>query len=112
MEKSWVEGEDNSDAEFPRLEYTPSSMGNGYCSTFWNRDGKYLRLKTAQVGYTFPKKRFAKIGIESLRIYAEGYNLFTWSELNKFNIDPEAPGVNNGYYPQQRTITMGLKVTF
>ncbi len=112
MEKSWVEGEDNSDAEFPRLEYTQSSMGNGYCSTFWNRDGKYLRLKTAQVGYTFPKKMFAKIGIESLRIYAEGYNLFTWSELNKFNIDPEAPGVNNGYYPQQRTITMGLKVTF
>ena len=51
-------------------------------------------------------------GIEGLRLYVEGYNLLTFSGLTKYNIDPESPAVNNGYYPQQRTYTLGVKLTF
>ena len=52
------------------------------------------------------------LGVEGVRLYVEGYNLLTFSGLTKYNIDPESPSVNNGYYPQQRTYTMGVKVTF
>ena len=38
----------------------------------------------------------------------EGSTLFTFSKLTKYNIDPEQPGVNNGYYPQQKTLSFGI----
>lgn len=107
---SWTP--DNPNATFPRLEATPTSTNNSISSTFWYRNGDYLRFKTAQIGYNLPKKWLAGAGIENLRIYAEGFNLFTWSSVTKFNIDPESPAVNNGYYPQQRTYSLGLKLTF
>lgn len=103
---------EHTDAEFPRLEIIPQSLSNGYASTFWYRSGNYIRLKTAQVGYTFPKKWMDRLKIQKLRIYMEGYNLLTLSALTKYNIDPEAPSVTNGYYPQQRTMSLGLNLTF
>ena len=110
VENSWTP--DHTNAEFPRLEITGPSNNNGYSSTFWYRNGNYMRLKTAQIGYNFPKKWLNPAGIEGLRLYVEGYNLLTFSGLTKYNIDPESPAVNNGYYPQQRTYTLGVKLTF
>ena len=88
------------------------SLNNGLASTFWYRNGNYLRIKTAQIGYNFPKKWLSPLGVEALRLYVEGYNLLTFSAVSKYNIDPESPAVNNGYYPQQRTYTLGAKITF
>ncbi|MDE6085447.1 MAG: TonB-dependent receptor [Muribaculaceae bacterium] len=111
VENAWTP--ENPNAEFPRLEATMSySNNNGYASSLWYRNGNYLRLKTAQIGYTFPQKWIGRSGITKLRVYAEGYNLLTFSELNKYNIDPESPAVNNGYYPQQRTFAVGVNVSF
>ena len=110
VEKSWTP--ENPNAEFPRLEISGPSNNNGFSSTFWYRSGNYLRLKTAQIGYNFSKKTLKPLGVEGVRLYVEGYNLLTFSGLTKYNIDPESPSVNNGYYPQQRTYTMGVKVTF
>lgn len=111
VENAWTP--ENPNAEFPRLEATMSySNNNGYASSLWYRNGNYLRLKTAQVGYTFPQQWIRKSGITRLRVYAEGYNLLTFSELNKYNIDPESPAVNNGYYPQQRTFAVGVNLSF
>ncbi|MCR5003459.1 MAG: TonB-dependent receptor [Bacteroidales bacterium] len=103
----------NTDATFPRITLGTASHGgdNGLSSTFWIRDGKYVRLKTAQLGYTIPKKVTDVIGIESLRVFAEGQNLFTIDGLPE-GIDPESPGVNNGYYPQQKLIMGGFTITF
>ena len=70
-----------------------------------------MRLKTAQLGYTIPKKATSKIGIEALRFFVEGQNLFTIDGLPE-GIDPESPGVNNGYYPQQRLLMGGITLTF
>ena len=75
------------------------------------RDGTYLRLKSAQIGYTIPNKLTQKINIESLRFFVEGQNIFTLDALPE-GIDPESPGVNNGYYPQQRLLMGGLTLTF
>lgn len=110
VENSWRD--DNTSGEFPRLSLVPASSNNAYSSSFWYRDGSYLRLKNLQVGYNFPKKMVSPLGISNIRLYAEGENLLTLSELTKYNIDPEQPGVSNGYYPQQRIYSMGIKLTF
>ena len=103
----------NPDGTFPRLTLGAPGHGgdNGLASTFWLRDGKYVRLKSAQLGYTFPNKWTKRINIEGLRIFVEGQNLFTIDGLPE-GIDPESPGVNNGYYPQQRLVMGGISLTF
>ena len=93
------------------LSKTNHGGDNGLSSTFWIRDGKYVRLKTAQLGYTLPKQWTSWLGVQSFRIFAEGQNLFTLDGLPE-GIDPESPGVNNGYYPQQRLVMGGITLTF
>lgn len=85
---------------------------NAYSSDFWYRSGDYIRLKSLQIGYNIPAKVLRPVGIGQLRVYVEGQNLLTFSELTKYNIDPEQPGVSNGYYPQQRVFAGGIKLTF
>ena len=110
VENSWTP--EHTDADFPRLCASPLSNNNAYASTFWYKNGNYLRMKSFAVGYTIPQHLIQKAHISKLRVYVEGYNLFTFSGLSKFNIDPEAPAVNNGYYPQQRKMSVGINLTF
>lgn len=104
---------DNPNGEYPRLTTGNLSHGgdNGLASTFWMKKGDYVRLKTAQIGYTLPQAWLRAIGIQRIRLYVEGSNLFTIDSLPT-GIDPESPRVNNGYYPQQRTFMGGINVTF
>ncbi len=104
---------ENPNGEWPRLTLATTGHGgdNGLASSFWWKDGKYVRLKTAQLGYTLPKTFTRRFGVETLRLFAEGNNLFTIDGLPK-GIDPESPGVNNGYYPQQRYLMGGVTITF
>ncbi|MBP5333850.1 MAG: TonB-dependent receptor [Bacteroidales bacterium] len=103
----------NPNGTFPRLTLAKTNHGgdNGLSSTFWIRDGKYVRLKTAQLDYTLPKGLTSKIGIQAFRVFVEGQNIFTIDGLPE-GIDPESPGVNNGYYPQQRLLLGGFTITF
>ena len=107
---SWTP--DNTDAEFPRLTTRTAISQNAYCSSFWLRRGDYIRLKNAQIGYNVPKTVTDKVGIAGLRVYVSGNNLLTLSGLTKYGLDPEAPSVNNGYYPQQRVFSAGINLTF
>lgn len=109
-ENSWTP--ENPGAEFPRLSLVTVSSNNAYSSTFWYRNGNYLRMKSAQIGYNLPKRWLNPMGVEGLRVYVEAYNVFTLSGLSKYNIDPESPAVNNGYYPQQQTFSLGVKLSF
>ncbi|MBP5488703.1 MAG: TonB-dependent receptor [Bacteroidales bacterium] len=102
---------DNSKARFPRLSLNPTN-NNAYSSTWWYQNGNYLRLKNFQLGYTVPAKVVRKAGFSSCRVYIEGTNLLTFSALTKYNIDPEMPSVNNGYYPQQKLMGFGVDVSF
>lgn len=103
----------NPTGTFPRITLGATGHGgdNGLASTFWLRDGTYLRLKSAQLGYTIPDKLTSRINIEALRFFVEGQNIFTLDRLPE-GIDPESPGVNNGYYPQQRLLMGGITLTF
>lgn len=102
---------DNQNGTYPRLTTNAPTNNNGLASTFWFRDGKYLRVKSMQLGYTLSQKACERMGLSSVRVYVEGANLFTLSGLPE-GIDPESPGVNNGYYPQQKTFMGGISVTF
>jgi hypothetical protein len=104
---------DNQNAEYPRITLGNTSHGgnNGLASTFWMKKGDYVRLKSAQIGYTLPQAWINSIGFTRIRVYVEGSNLFTLDSLPK-GVDPESPRVNNGYYPQQRTFMGGISVTF
>ena len=109
VEGSWTP--DHTDAAYPRLS-TQSSPNNVYTSDFWARDASYLRLKNVQLGYTFPKTVTRKFYVDALRLYVSASNVFTISGLSALGIDPEAPSVNNGYYPQQRVVSLGASLTF
>ena len=107
VENSWRP--DNTNAEYPRLS-TVASSNSSEVSDFWKRNGAYLRLKNITLGYTFPKKWMKKAGINNLRLFASGFNLLTFTDFKY--LDPESSNVIQGYYPQQRTFTFGIDVTF
>lgn len=109
VENAWRP--DNTSGTYPRLTVNDPHNNNGLASTFWFRDGKYIRLKSAQIGYSLPKTIVDKMSVSKARIYIQGSNLFTLSGLPA-GIDPESPAVNNGYYPQQKTFMTGVTLTF
>lgn len=98
---------------FPRLS-AGNNDHNYQSSTLWVEDASYLRLKNVEVGYTFSGKLLKKIGLESARLYINGTNLVTWTNLFPGE-DPEIPSYNDGNYepyPIVKTINMGLNVQF
>jgi len=99
----------NTDARYPRISGTPSANNTQYSSWFMRNDS-YIRLKSAELGYTFSNKLLGH-SIRSLRIYASGQNIFFWTPAMKEALDPENSGSNQNYY-QQRVLTAGLNVTF
>ncbi|MGM9508110.1 SusC/RagA family TonB-linked outer membrane protein [Larkinella sp. GY13] len=114
--RSWRKEGDVTDV--PRG--APSTIGrNGFPSSRWVEDGSYLRVKTATLGYTFPSALLKRIKVESLRVYASGQNLFTFTnylgldpEVNFRNSLPLLQGIDLGTYPQVRTFTFGLNLGF
>jgi TonB-linked SusC/RagA family outer membrane protein len=83
-------------------------------SSFWLQDASYLRLKNLVLGYTFKKDLIKKIGMQTLRVYFSGDNLFT---ITDFVGDPERVILNNtsgrfAIYPQANVYTFGIKTTF
>jgi len=99
------------EAEYPRLSVSAESYSNNYrLSDFWKRDGAYLRLKSMSLGYTLPGRITRKAGIQGLRFFVTGTNLLTLTAFKY--LDPESPNVVTGYYPQQRTFTFGLDLSF
>lgn len=92
--------------------------GSDYVHTWAIEDASYLRLSNVSIGYTFNRKKLAHIGLQGLRLYATGSNLFIWTPYTGF--DPEVstkgngltPGVDFGAYPRNRSFIFGVNVTF
>lgn len=88
--------------------YTDSN--NAQNNTYWLRSNNYIRLKNVELGYTLPTNWVEKVGLNSVRVYANGLNLAT---LDKIKIwDPESNNTSGQYYPQARVINMGVKAAF
>lgn len=106
----WTEADNDPNALEPRLG---GSSSNGWKSDYWLKSIAYLRLKNIALGYTIPKALLGVASIEKLRLYISATNLFTLSSVSEYNIDPEvSSGDADQYYPQQRTISFGVNLSF
>lgn len=101
---------EHPEAEYPRISLdNTAGMNNTMDNTIWIKDVRYLRLNTVQLSYIFPKKIFAKSFIKSLQVFANAYNIYTWSNIKV--IDPEADESANSV-PLTRNINLGLSIQF
>lgn len=100
---------ENPNAKYPRLDYGNSIQNNKQQSTFWMRDGGYLRLKTLEIGYTLPKTIVNRIHFNNVRFFFIGNNLLTFSKFKLW--DPELRSHNGAAYPITKSITLGLTVS-
>lgn len=109
----------NTNTNIPRLAKVDSN-DNMRISDRYIEDGSYLRLRNVQIGYTLPASLTQKLYMSKVRIYLTGQNLLTFTKYS--GADPEigqidedntlSRGVDIGTYPQARTITGGISITF
>lgn len=104
----WNEDSRDIYALWPRLS-TSSISNNSQTSTWFMRDGSFLRLKSAEMGYTLPNRLSKKIGVDNLRIYLSGTNLWIWSKFDLWDVEQGGSAFN---YPIQRVFNIGLNLTF
>lgn len=104
----WSETNQNIYALWPRLS-SRTIENNNQLSTWFMRNGSFLRLKSVEVGYNVPQNTLRKIHMSQLRIYATASNLFALSSFKLW--DPEMAGNGLGY-PLQRVFNIGLQVAF
>lgn len=104
----WIEGvNEDVNAKYPRLSYGGNS-NNYRPSTYWLRDGSYLRLKTIDIGYSIPKAFAQKMFLRNARVFFMGQNLLTFANFKLW--DPELGSSNGQKYPLGKTITLGLSI--
>jgi hypothetical protein len=105
----WTEATNDPQALVPRLG---GAGTNSSTSPYLYKATSYLRLKTVSLGYQVPISILNKASIESLRVYMAGTNLFTLSSISRYGIDPETPSGTIMVYPQQRTVSFGINLSF
>lgn len=103
----WSEDNRNSYAFWPRLS-TNQIENNTKASTWWLRDGSFLRLKTVELGYSIPERIINKVDLSRARVYLNGNNLTVLSAFKLW--DPERSTALG--YPLQRVINLGINVEF
>ncbi|TNE63918.1 MAG: TonB-dependent receptor [Bacteroidetes bacterium] len=107
---------DNPSSEYPRL-VSNDPNNNQRPSSFYVEDASFLRLRNLQVGYTLPRSVLSRVNLKGLRLYFTANNLFTLTKYNGFDPDIGTngwildTGIDKGYYPSNKTIGGGLKIT-
>lgn len=112
----WRPIDPKQDPYDPSTQWIPGY--NAYAGTVYDinsergiQNGSYLRVKSAEIGFTLPEKWISKIGLKGVRIYANGYNLLTFTGV--VGADPEHPSNLYGYvYPLNKTVNFGANVKF
>jgi len=107
----------NTDSDIPRLDLDDPN-GNGVDnSDRFLEDGSYLRLKSVQIGFTFPQQWLNRLSIQKCRFYIGGNNLATWTSYKGYNPDIgnssiSARGIDFRQYPLNRSFHIGLQMNF
>lgn len=112
----WHPVDPTADPYDPAIQWIPGEQAyTGTIPWEWSEfnihNSSYIRLKSAELGYTFPKKWLGNSGIKYLRLYINGYNLFT---IKGVHFDPEHSGSESwgNLYPLNRTFSVGVNVKF
>lgn len=106
----FIPGADNTNALYP-VVHNGTSVNNYQINTLYLHDASYLKLKTAELGYSFPKRIVTRMGLDKLRIFINGNNLLCFDGL-KGMIDPESNHLGASTYPTQLAATLGIDVGF
>lgn len=108
VDNYWSLGKNEDvNAKYPRLTYGNNS-NNNRASTYWLRDGSYLRLKNLEIGYTLPKAFVSSMHIQNVRFYFMATNLLTFSDFDLW--DPELGSSDGQQYPLSKTFTLGMTI--
>ncbi|WP_262247896.1 SusC/RagA family TonB-linked outer membrane protein [Parapedobacter soli] len=113
----WSEHNQNLYALWPRLSAYPIQNGSGgslqsnntQSSTWFMRDGSFLRIKQVELGYSIPQALIERIRVSNLRLYVTGSNLFTISKFKLWDVEMAGNGLG---YPVQKVINFGIQVGF
>lgn len=95
-----------------------TNASNNYLfSDFFVEDGSFLRIQNVQIGYSLPSDVLEKLKLDRIRLYVSANNLYTFTKYSGYNPDvsnanPAAAGVDLGQYPQTRTFTTGVNISF
>jgi len=116
----------NAPKELLENRYTPGSMDSKYPwipqmegpgrevsglqSDFWLQNASFLRLKTLELSYQLPRDFLSRYNVGSMRIYLNGNNLLTFSEIKWY--DPEGDNTRGTFYPQSKIYNLGIQVSF
>lgn len=107
----WTPDHSNPDPLYPRLTYPSSSNTNYNNSTWWIKNGAFLRLQNIELSYTFPKEGWTeKMGLSNFRIYAIGYNILTLSSFKMWDV--ELGDGKGAQYPLIKTYNAGIDFQF
>lgn len=100
----------NPNGSYPKVSDRASDAvsGGSFPNTFWLQNAAFLRLKNAQLGYTFPSSITSKLHIAGLRAFVGGFNLFTLTKMKDY--DPEGTSGSGEFYPQEKIINVGVNV--
>jgi TonB-linked SusC/RagA family outer membrane protein len=103
----WIEGKN------PPLRFNDGGHNNyNKNSSWWLTNISYLRLRTAEIGYSLPASLLSKIKIQRARIYVNSFNLFSLDNVRALGIDPEITEENGLQYPQHRLVNLGVNLSF
>ncbi len=100
---------DRTNTLYPRLTGTPTA-NNTQTSSWWIRDAAFVRLKSAELGYTFDSALLHN-ALKSVRLFVSGQNLLTWTPYIREITDPDNSSNNQNYY-QQQVFSVGLNANF
>lgn len=111
----WVSPENPGDGMTPKIGYGDNAalFNDGFTDSHFVESANYLKLSNLTIGYTIPKAIVSKLGINKIRFYAQGQNLFTITGYS--GLDPETNsrlGVDWNGMPQQRSFSFGANITF
>jgi TonB-linked SusC/RagA family outer membrane protein len=102
----WSKDNTHADVPLPRWGTIPSGYSN---ATRFLHDGSYIRLKYAELSYTFSQEEWLKkIGLTNLKVFANGNNLFLWTKMPD---DRESNTGGNTAYPTQKRFNLGLRIS-
>ena len=105
--KLGITANEDPSATYPRLTYG-NNGNNNRASSYWLRDGRYLRLKNVDIGYTLPKTFTRKAHINDVRFFLQATNLLTFSKFSTW--DPEMGSSDGQKYPITKSVTAGVQI--
>lgn len=106
----WISAEETPNAKYPRAFDKDDYENTRWCD-FWLYDASFLRLKNMEIAYNLPKSLTTKLNVQNVRLALTGTNLLTFDHI-KIQ-DPESSATSTGQaYPQARTYTFGVNISF